>query len=367
MALAQAIFYDGEAAEGHDAALFPDGDTLRIERRDGQVVKWRLADIREERDHGSEKGLVLCRLAKPDRLVIRARTDAHAVRTALPHLRKRDDIDRSAMRRVVLWGAGALMALAALLLVILPGLANQLAPLIPPAREAAFGEALVRQMARMLNDTDERDSTPFCTTDEGRAALDAMAARLLEGRNLPYALKIEVLDHDMINAFAAPGGWVIIVRGLLDKAYSPDEVAGVLAHEIGHVAARDPTRLALRGVGSAGLLGLVFGDFAGAGVMVLLADRLLTASYTRDAERAADDYALSMLVDAGVSPDGLADFFARLAERYEDDREGALTYFASHPAPSDRSARVRTGGDFRNEAPILTSAQWQALKSICGA
>ncbi|MEM9522709.1 MAG: M48 family metallopeptidase [Pseudomonadota bacterium] len=364
MALARAIFYDGEVAEGHDAALFPDGDMLRIERTDGQVVKWPLSDIREERDHGWEKGLVLCRLTSPDRLVIRARADGHAVRAALPHLRKRD-IDRSAMRRVALWGMGALMALAALLLVILPGLANQLAPLIPPAREAAFGEALVRQMARMLNDTDETDTPPFCATNEGRAALNAMAARLLEGRNLPYTLKIEVLDHDMINAFAAPGGWVVIVRGLLDKARSPDEVAGVLAHEIGHVAARDPTRLALRGVGSAGLLGLVFGDFAGAGVMVLLADRLLTASYTRDAERAADDYALSMLADAGISSDGLADFFARLTERYGDDREGALRYFASHPAPSDRLARVRAGSDVRSETPILTPGQWQALKSIC--
>ena len=65
-----------------------------------------------------------------------------------------------------------------------------------------------------------------------------MVARLDADARLPYPLRVSVLDHGMANALAVPGGRILIFRGLLEAADNPEEVAGVLAHEIGHVAAR---------------------------------------------------------------------------------------------------------------------------------
>ena len=100
-------------------------------------------------------------------------------------------------------------------------------------------------------------------------------------------LTVIVLDDPMVNAFAAPGGQIVFFRGMIESAESPDELAAVMAHEVGHVVARDPTRLALRSVGSVGLLGLLLGDFAGGGLIVVLADQLLDSSYSREAEEKA--------------------------------------------------------------------------------
>ena len=116
----------------------------------------------------------------------------------------------------------------------------------------AFGRAVVGQIESLLGD----DSPLTCDAPAGRAALQRLKDRLTEGQGLRYDIDLAVFDHEMINAFAAPGGQIVIMRGLLDAAESPEEVAGVLAHEIGHVEARDPTRLAFRSAGSAGIIAL---------------------------------------------------------------------------------------------------------------
>ena len=84
-----------------------------------------------------------------------------------------------------------------------------------------------------------------------------------------------------------PGGRLVFFRGLLEEAENPDEVAAVLAHEIGHVVYRDPTRDALRSAGSLGVLGLLFGDFAGGTVALFIANQLINASYSQAAEARA--------------------------------------------------------------------------------
>ena len=140
-----------------------------------------------------------------------------------------------------------------------------------------------------------------CSNPAGLAALENMEARLLETTDTLYDLNIAVFDHGMVNAFAAPGGQVVLMRGLIDKAGGPDEVAAVLAHEIGHVEARDVTRNALRVAGSAGILSMIFGDFSGGSAAVIVVERMMNASYTREAEAEADSYARDMLAAADVS------------------------------------------------------------------
>ena len=189
-------------------------------------------------------------------------------------------------------------------------------------------------------------------------------ARLSAGTDLEYDVNVTVFDHEMVNAFAAPGGQVVLLRGLLDAASGADAVAGVLAHEIGHVEARDATRNSLRAAGSAGLLSLVLGDFAGGTIAVVLAEATISASYTRDAEFAADRYALDMLSNAHVSSAGLADFFGLVGE-IQGDFE-LPEYLSTHPDTDGRAERARDFAAAQDQtSPVITEAEWQALQNIC--
>src|SRR5438067_7122963 len=97
------------------------------------------------------------------------------------------------------------------------------------------------------------------------------------------------------NAFALPGGRVYVLSGLLAQAQSPDELAGVLAHEFGHVVRRDALRRLIRDGGTSFLVGLMFGDVTGSGAVLMAGRALLSASYSRDDERGADGFAVMVM------------------------------------------------------------------------
>ena len=152
---------------------------------------------------------------------------------------------------------------------------------------------------------------------------------------------------------------------MLDAAGSPDEIAAVLAHEVGHVAARDPTRIALRSAGSLGVLGLLFGDFAGGAVVLLLVEQLIQADYSREAEAAADAYGIEMLLNADVDPSSLGALFQKLLDDF-GEAEGIAAHFTSHPALGDRIANANAAGaSLLASTPSLPEGAWQALRTIC--
>ncbi|MDB4198676.1 M48 family metallopeptidase, partial [Ascidiaceihabitans sp.] len=247
--------------------------------------------------------------------------------------------------------------------VILPAMANTLAYIVPIKREVAYGKAVVRQMERFFGGS--KAGELICSTSEGDAALAKMVARLTEASPTNYELNVSVMRHEMVNAFAAPGGQIVFAEGLIEQATSPDEVAAVLAHEIGHVESRDATRGALRAAGSAGLLSMVFGDFAGGTAAVVIVEYTLNASYSRETEAEADTFAYNMLEAANVSTVGMADFFGSL-NGLEDEMPDLPIYLSSHP---DTQERVDLATEFAkgqdSTSPVLDDVEWSALKVIC--
>lgn len=368
-------FFDGESGQRLDVGLAVDAaaQTLRLEHPDLPMGSqyWPLDAIRALADHARDDQLVLslrADVALDSALIRTARLtvndpDMIIVLTRLCPNLKRRDLERGTGRRVVTRIGLAVGALALMIFVILPAMASTLATLIPIEREIAYGKTVVNQMERFLGG--KTVGGLVCTNADGVAALEAMTDRLTDAGDLTYDLNIAVFDHEMVNAFAAPGGQIVLMRGLIDKAKSPDEVAAVLAHEIGHVEARDTTRNALRAAGSAGLLALVLGDFAGGSAVVVVAEYTLNASYTREAEAAADVFALEMLDRSGTDAAALATFFDSL-----DDLEKTLpdlpVYLSSHPETVDRAQAAR---DFARSQgltnPILNDGEWAALQNIC--
>ena len=353
----EAVWFDGISARRQVVVVevAPDGRALRF----GREI-WALDQLR--RIEG--EGLVLAVLRgagdelphDPARLVLGQGPLAAWVLAAAPMLERRD-LRRGTWGRVAGRVALAVGALAVILFVFLPRISDLLAEQLTREQEMAFGDAVVRQVQGWLGG----DDGMVCAQPAGLAALETMERRLTEGQGLAYDIELSVLDHEMVNAFAAPGGRIVILRGLLDEAESAEEVAGVLAHEIGHVEARDPVRLAFRSAGAAGILALVLGDVTGGTVIGLAGDYILRASYTREAEAAADVFAHDLLVRTGVGTAGLATFF----ERIEGMGGEVPEFLSTHPASDNRAAAARSAGGGA-EPPVLTAGEWQALRAICG-
>jgi beta-barrel assembly-enhancing protease len=257
-------------------------------------------------------------------------------------------IDRLGLGKASLTFAGISAAVVAVVLLS----PQWLAPLIPSGVERSMGDALVGDFGGR-----------FCDTTAGKAALAKMTGALDPN---PRDLQVEVANIDMLNAVALPGGKVIIFQGLLNQAKSPDEVAGVLAHEIGHVRERHVMQGLLRQLG----LSVVLGGFDGSGGANL--NSLLSTTYTRDAEREADEHSMAALKNARISPIPTAAFFDRLSNmdgsRELKDRQArtVASYTSSHPL-SDERRKLFEKSVIKGKAyqPSLTSAEWTELKTMC--
>ncbi|WP_323766055.1 M48 family metallopeptidase [Marinovum sp.] len=359
---ARGLYFDGDTAVGDLARVTVDETARRIEisRKGAPPLHWPLDALRLLPDQAGGD-LVVLRLRHDP--VARLILDDALLLERLPDVRRPAPLVRRG--RLIGWALAALASVALIVFVLVPRMADQMADYIPPAGERALGAATLDQIRSALDETGMGEPVAFCTAPEGQAALDALQARLAPGLPEGQEISVHVLDHEMINAFVLPGGYVVFFRGLLQAAETPEEVAAVFAHEIGHVVSRDPTRHALRSAGSIGVLGLLFGDFAGGALVLFLTERLIEASYSREAEAAADHFARQLMLDTGLDPAGLGSFFARLQQVFGEE-EGFLAHFTSHPALSDRilAAEADLPPGF-TPRPALTESQWQALQTIC--
>ncbi len=359
-------YFDGVAARPFQVMLSFGERTLVIMGYDGVAhVHWPLASLRAVSDRGDRALQIVPDLGSDERLVIEEPMMIRAIEAVCPELRRRP-ADRRGIGKALIYGSAGLAAVLALVLVIIPNLAGQLAPLIPPEQERRLGDAVVEQLRLVLGGFEEDKAPRYCAEPEGLAALAKMRLRLEGGTELPYPLEVAVFDHEMVNAFAVPGGRVILFRGLIKDAVTPEEVAGVLAHEIGHVVYRDPMVGVLRSAGTAGILGLLVGDVFGVAVVIAGAEAIRNAQYQQEVEARADREAIEILAKAGLPSSPLGGFFQRMADRYGESA-GLLQYLASHPALGERAEAAREADDLagRSFEPVLSDADWLALRQIC--
>lgn len=352
-------YFDGDRPIGEDVSLHIANHNLQIGLDDGNTLFWPVKKIRVLPDAAGRQGFMLRVTNEPlARLYVTDRT----LLGHLPHAHRSSPV--KGRGKLLAWALAAVAAVAIQIGVLVPLLADRLAVFIPPEGERALGQATFDQIRSALDETGLAP-LPICEAPEGSAALERMARAMNTGPVAGQDLQVYVLDHEMINAFALPGGFVVLFRGLIDQAETADEVAAVLAHEIGHVVSRDPTRHALRSAGSIGVLGLLFGDFAGGAAVLFLTERLISAQYSQQAETDADAFGYQRLEAADVSPAAMGDMFDRLRSESSGDNR-LLSHFLSHPSLSDRIDTARDAADpDRSYAPILTDAEWDALQDIC--
>lgn len=360
------VFYDGITAYAHEAELSFTANGLQISAPSLQkTITWNYADIRAVSDLANHQGASFRVKDGLGRLDILDADQAEKLQTLALNL-KRSDISSMAWKRIGLWGAGAAASVVFIIFVLIPALANQLATMIPVDKEIALGRSSLKQIERIIGF--RNSSSLICTGKKGQLAIDKMSARFTKHFDSPYPLTILVFDSEIPNAFALPGGYIVLFDGMIQTSDSPEEVAGVLGHEMGHVHNRDATRLTLRSAGSLGILGMVFGDFAGGAVALIIAEKLIAANYSQDAEANADEFAHKLLAAAKLPSTPMAEFFDKLAKDYGDAPD-LLSHLASHPDLASR-VQVAKDADTIGDEPftaILSASEWDDLRSMCNA
>ncbi len=265
--------------------------------------------------------------------------------------------------RTAAWSVAGVLAVAVTAVATIHYLPRVIAPLIPVAWEKALGEQVVEDIAALFGRL-EAGSGKICDAAPGRLVLDRLTARLTAKTKLPYRLNVLVMDVGMVNALATPGGNIVVFRELLKEARSPEEAAGVIAHEMGHVIARHPAQAVARDLGVSLIFNMLLGGFGG-GAAGTIGQTMLTSAYSRDAEREADAIGAKLLGDAGISAAGFIAFFERLAKQ-AGSLDQAFSFISSHPPSGERAATARAQPRAPAK-PALTSQEWSALQAICGA
>jgi predicted Zn-dependent protease len=153
-----------------------------------------------------------------------------------------------------------------------------------------------------------------------------------------YDFSVSVVESETVNAMALPGGHIVVYSGLLKQVRSENELAMIMGHELGHYAHRDHLRGMGRGLGTALVLAMIFGQDSLAAEMASNFFKTAEVSYSRQQESAADAFGLRLLAARYGHAGGATDFFSRLASK----SGGRLTYLlASHPHPEDRIEAIR--------------------------
>jgi beta-barrel assembly-enhancing protease len=195
------------------------------------------------------------------------------------------------------------------------------------------------------------------------AAIDTIRSRLLAHEtDTTYHIEIIVVESDEVNAATLPGGLIVVFTPLIRLTSSPEELAAVLAHEIGHVVHRDPLKQMAKEFGVSAVLSMVNGGKAPPMVETMV-KRFLDIQYTREQESAADDYALRLLSAAHINPVCFADVMEKLSPDTLSEKTSAIGYLATHPAMPERIANARNAAkEFKAATAVELAIDWDEVK-----
>ena len=357
-------YYDGRslAPQPVSIAVEPTGLTLHI--ASGSTQFWAYSELKQTQGRYSGEEVRLERGTGISETVVIPNANILLAIHRLGREEARHFHHPGTRRKRVYWTIAA--ALAALPIIYgiftwgVPSLAGPITAAIPIAWETQLGRFVQQEFTNNEN---------VCENTELADTLNSIMATLITPiKDRPYQFQITVVDSPLVNAMAAPGGYLIVFRGLLQDTDTPEELAGVLAHEIQHVMLRHGMRLIVQHLSMAVIIAALSGDASGMlSYGLQAAQTLQTLSYSREAENQADERGLALLQQAGINPEGMMSFFEKLSHKHEDT--SPFRYFSTHPPTTER----------RNHLEELASAHsiqyqefsfeqdWETLRDLCEA
>lgn len=294
---------------------------------------------------------------KDPALIIAFRRAAPAALMA--HLeRAAEQVRRARHSHRVLWGSavGVVVGLGLMLWFGSDLIVEWAVARIPISWEQKLGETVYQDF--LAKETVLKEGPAVTAVQE---MIQRMTAKI---PNNPYTFQVSVVQSPVVNAFALPGGYVVVFTGLMKKAESGEEVAGVLSHELNHVMQRHGMERIVRMMGLAAVVSILVGDQQGLiGLARQLGMELATLKFGREQETEADVTGLRLLHDAHIAPDGMIRFFERLSEK---DKE-RVELLSTHPMSAARAERLKSElAALPKQTPEPFTFEWKGVQDSLG-
>jgi Zn-dependent protease with chaperone function len=354
-------YYDGQTGRRHPAEVFLGPAELQIRLPDGTCLAWRYADVRQTQGRFRGEPVTLEHGSPiPELLVVRQAAFLQALRRAARELGQRFEGPLGSPRwlmRIVIGTGGSIVLVIALFQIGLPAFSDFLSRFVPVTWERMMGRQAFTHLA---------PEATRCTNPTLQTNLNILVTRLTAPLSGRYEYEVVVADAQWFNAFAAPGGYIVVFRPLLQATASVDELAAVLAHEMQHIERRHATRAMIRQFSMGAIVSAIAGQLTGLSpIGGQVGQAVLALGYSREAEEEADREAVHLLQESGMGADGMIQFFGKMKAR--GTRSHLPEYLSTHPDTGTRLERLKSLAQATQAAThrLHLSQPWENLATLC--
>lgn len=349
-------YYDGQSAERQAVTVTIAVGGLSIRKTDGSIHWWSSSEVRRSLGSGASAPV---RLEHGHPLPATLVIADPAFLTAAAQIDPPGRLGKPAASRwwtLAAMAVGTVVAGAVFYLWLLPAAGEAAAEVMPVSWEEKLGPMVVSTLA---------PPGIRCADPQLESAMsEVIRALTADEPPSPYTIRVYLVDQPVVNALAAPGGYIVVYSGLVRMTNSPHELAGVLAHELQHVFQRHSSKGLMRSLAFWGLLSLVLGDTSG--LLVQVAGTVSQLRYQRADEESADREAMRMMGRARLDRKAMVTLFRKL-ERQAGEMPQVLRYLSSHPLPADRTAYLEAmaAQPAPPIRPLLANLRWPPDFSLC--
>ncbi len=288
-------------------------------------------------------------------------------RQGFENIRARLELKARATYKIPLTLSAILISLLGAIVVVIVGF-----PLYGKVSENAVHLVPLSLERKLGNQVVESFNSEFapCNDKQAKERIERIVARLIKATGKKdLKVDVHIINDPMVNAFALPGQHMVLMTGFLKNADTEEEIAGVLAHELGHVVNRDAMRMTLQSQGYNIMLSLITGGGSSYSGMAQVATLANILSYSREKEKAADAFAAKILPQAGYSRRGLATFLGKMMMAGQKDSilqklDNELSFLSTHPATKERINQLQFS-DAASSQNSLSADDMIILKNAC--
>ncbi len=367
MIKAEAELFDGHTAGSMPVEVQVTHQSLELkDERNVLVGSWPLALIRDE-NIPTDPDMVFLSLADTNEARLRI-TDPlmlEAIRARCPKLTKARN---GGLKTWSLTAAAAVAVIAACVAFVwfgIPLVAEPVARALPKSVVNDLGKAVEDQMIERFSKNKPKDQA-VCSASGAQKTLERIVAEfsttVAAGDDAPRVTSLIVINSKIANAFALPGGRMVIFSGLLDLAKEPNSLIGVLAHEYAHIKEQHATRLMISNLGMATILSFALGDVSGGAVVASIGQMALGAAYSREMEEEADQIGVQLMSDLAYDVKPMIPLLKELSRKKPGNPMFEL--INTHPGIEHRIKELEKQGDmpFRE---AMTKTEWAQIKTMC--
>lgn len=331
----RAKYYRGFKPQGQDCLVNLQPDKLEIEILGDpkEKIQWRLSQINPDLNPQNDRWIISFGTKDP-REYLEFTGENNVMQLRSFYQSEKFACDRTPFYKKWKWaglliiGSAFIVFIVAVYLFALPHFVKVMASKVPQDWENSLGSAAIEQLLLV----EKPDTVKSYELNQFFGEL-----QFVQGENI----KLYFVTSATVNAFAIPGGHIVVYSGIVDKMYHYRQLAGLLAHEYTHVHFKHSLKMIFQSLGSYVFVSFLVGDLIGISTIILdNLNSIRNLSFSRKFETEADDNACKLMIERGIDPKGMLELFEILSDPSGAEKQNIPTFLSTHPLTKDRLQRM---------------------------